>query len=237
MSIEKIRHRTRRYRTEIKRGEAQGAIVKAASALFADRGYFATSITDIAAAAHVARATVFAAVGNKPTVFRAALQAAIEGDEPGVTLADQQWLRAALEEADPRRILALHARNIRRVGERISDLYWAAQCAAESDQEVRPVFAAIEAGRRYVGRAVCAAVATRGGLRPELDDVTAADVLDAIVSPATWRALVRDAGWEPDRWEQWAAESSAALLLDPAMPTDPVREPRRAATSDRPVTV
>lgn len=206
----------RRYQTAIRRGEARGVILTAATALFADRGYLSTSIGDIAAAAQVARATVFAAVGTKPAVFRAVLEAAVEGDAPGVSLADQPWLREVAVEPDPQRILALHAHNTRRIGERISELYWAAECAAETDPDVRVVFTAIEKGRRFVGRVVCAAAAARGALRGDLDAVSAADVLDAVVSPATWRALVVGAGWSPDRWEAWAAESSAAVLLGSA---------------------
>jgi AcrR family transcriptional regulator len=217
MSTKRTERPTRRYRTAIRRGEARTAIVRAATELFAARGYFATSVKDIAVAARVAHATVFAAVGNKPAVFRAALEAAVEREEPGVPVTDLSWVRAAVSEPDPRRILELHAHNSRKVGERISDLYWAAQCAAESDADVRQVFATVEAGRRHVGRAVCAAVAVRGGLRHDLDEAAAADVLDAVVSPSTWRALVGDAGWEPDRWERWAAETSAAMLLGSAV--------------------
>lgn len=215
MSMQRTTPSTRRYRTEIRRGEARASILEAAARLFAERGYFSTSIDDIAATARVARATVFAAVGSKPAIFRTVLQTAVDGEEPGVALADQAWLRETATEPDPRRILERHAHNIRRIGERISALYWAAQCAAESDTDVRQVFTVIEAGRRFVGRTVCAAVAARGGLHGDLDEATAADVLDAVVSPATWRALVDDAGWGPDRWERWAAESSISVLLDP----------------------
>lgn len=207
---------TRRYRTAIRRGEARHAILAAATELFAQHGYLSTSIHDIAVAAQVARATVFAAVGSKPAVFRAVLDAAVEGDAPGVALADQAWLRDTTAEPDPHRILARHAHNVRRIGERISDLYWAAHSAAEIDTDVREVFTAIEAGRRFVGRTVCTSIAALGGLRRDLDAAAAADVLDAIVSPGTWRALVGNADWSPDRWERWAAEASAAVLLDPA---------------------
>lgn len=215
MSMARTEQRTRQYHTEIRRGEARSTILEAAAGLFAERGYLSTSIHDIAVTARVARATVFAAVGNKPAVFREVLQAAVDGDAPGVALADQAWLRDTTAETDPRRILARHAHNIRRVGERISGLYWAAYSAAEIDADVREAFTAIEEGRRFVGRTVCAAIAARGGLRPDLDAAAAADVLDAVVSPATWRALVDNADWSPDRWERWAAESSVAVLLEP----------------------
>lgn len=214
MSMARTQQATRQYHTAIRRGEARNTILDAAAELFAERGYLSTSIHDIAVAARVARATVFAAVGNKPTVFHAVLDAAVEGDAPGVPLADQAWLRDTTAETDPQRILARHAHNVRQVGERTSDLYWAAHSAAEIDADVREVFTAIEAGRRFVGRTVCTAIAERGGLRHELDAATAADVLDAVVSPGTWRALVDNANWSPDRWEHWAAESSAAMLLD-----------------------
>lgn len=203
----------RRRRSSIKRGEAAGAILDVASGLFADKGYAATSILDIAAAAGVARPTVFTAVGAKPVIFRAVLEAAVTGESPGVPVADLPWLRQTLLESDQERMLWVYARNIRLIGERISDLYWAAECGASSDEDVREVFHVVEGDRLAVGRYVAAALATIAPLRSTYDETSAADVLNTVVSPASWRALVRQAGWTPDRFEVWAGESVCRLLL------------------------
>ncbi len=204
---------TRPYRTAIRRGDAPEKILQAAAELFASNGYGATSIMDIAAAASVARPTVFAAVGTKPVIFRAVLEAAVAGDGPTAPALDLPWVRQVLDEPDARRMLHRHAHAIRLVGERISDLYWAAECAAETDPEVREVFRAIDDDRLAVGRAVAEVLARRARLRNGYDATGVAEVLNAVVSPAVWRALVRDSGWSPDRWEAWAGESTCRILL------------------------
>jgi hypothetical protein len=38
-------------------------------------------------------------------------------------------------------------------------------------------------------------------------------VLNTVVSPVMWRALVRDAGWTPDRREALAGEETCRMLL------------------------
>ncbi len=206
-------HQKRRRRSSIRRGEAAGAILDAASELFAKKGYAATSILDIAAAAGVARPTVFTAVGAKPVIFRAVLEVAVAGEAPGVPVAELPWLREVLLESDQERMLRMYAHNIRLIGERISDLYWAAECGAGSDEDVREVFRVVEGDRLAVGRYVAAALAALAPLRGPYDATSAADVLNTVVSPASWRALVRGAGWTPDRFEEWTGESVCRLLL------------------------
>ncbi|WP_430331531.1 TetR/AcrR family transcriptional regulator [Rhodococcus sp. ACT016] len=203
----------RRYRSQIQRGEAAPAIIAAATRLFAERGYPGTSIEDIARAAAVARPTVFTAVGAKPVIFRAVLEAAVAGPDPVIPVLDQEWTREMGEEPDPRRMLALLAHRVRVIGERISELYWAAEVAAQYDPAVRDVWDSIESGRLGIGDLLGAALAGRGSLRPEYDAREAAAVITTIASPASWRALVRDRGWTPDRFESWARESLCLLLL------------------------
>ena len=57
---------------ENRKAETQARILEAALALFAERGFDATSITAIAARAHVSRATVFWHFGDKATLFQEA---------------------------------------------------------------------------------------------------------------------------------------------------------------------
>lgn len=199
--------------TRIGRGAARPAILEAAAELFATRGYAATSILDIARAAGVGRPTVFTAVGTKPELFLAVLEAAITADHPGVPILEQQWLRDLLKEPDPRQMLAANAHGVRLIGERVSDLYWAAECASQYDVIVKTVFDSVEADRRQVGRWLAAELVSRGALQVGYDESSAADVINTLMSPASWRALVSDAGWSPDRWEHWIASACCVLLL------------------------
>lgn len=206
-------HKKRRKLRPIVRGEAAGAILTAASKLFAKKGYAATTILDIAAASGVARPTVFTAVGTKPVIFRAVLEAAVAGETPGIPVAELPWLRQMLLEPSQARMLRMHTHNIRLIGERISDLYWAAECGAESNDDVREIFRMVEDDRLMVGRLIAEALAAIEPLRSPYDATSAADVLNTVISPASWRALVRDAGWTPDRFEVWATDSACRILL------------------------
>ena len=56
----------------------------AASQLFVERGYAATTMSAVAEAAGVALDTVYAAVGPKPVLFRLLVETAISGTEEPV---------------------------------------------------------------------------------------------------------------------------------------------------------
>src|SRR5438067_12428497 len=85
------------------------AVIRAASRLFVEKGYAATSIEDIAAAAGVSRATVFTSVGGKAKLLKTALDVAIVGDDEPVPLPDRPRSKAIRAEPDPRKYLALYA--------------------------------------------------------------------------------------------------------------------------------
>src|SRR5260370_27684449 len=86
------------------------AIAAAAGRLFAERGYAATSIEEIAAAAAVSRATVFSSVGGKPELLTAAYRLAVRGPANANTpLGQQARSRRISAEADAHNLLAGHA--------------------------------------------------------------------------------------------------------------------------------
>ena len=63
--------------------ETRRAITGAARELFLERGYIATTIAAIAAAAGVSHQTVYATLGPKPAVLRHLIETALSGvDEP-----------------------------------------------------------------------------------------------------------------------------------------------------------
>ncbi|MEO6579374.1 MAG: TetR/AcrR family transcriptional regulator, partial [Candidatus Limnocylindria bacterium] len=56
-------------------------------------------------------------------------------------------------------------------------------------------------------------VAGLEGLGAGLDPAEAADVLYAIASPETYRLLVEDRAWTPERYEAWSADAIERLLF------------------------
>ena len=102
----------RPYQSTLRGAQAQStreAVIAAAARLFAEKGYAATSIEDIAAAAGVSRATVFTSVGGKAKLLKTALDVAIVGDDEPIALPDRPRSKAIRAEPDPRKYLALYA--------------------------------------------------------------------------------------------------------------------------------
>jgi AcrR family transcriptional regulator len=200
----------RSYRSTIRRGDAPQAILTAAAALFRTKGYLATSIDDIAAEAGVARPTVFAAVGPKPTMLKLVVDHATTGDDAPIPVAERAWSREALDAEDPATSLRLHARNSRRICERVADLLWAVESAASVDPDAAALWAALQQQRRTSMRTFVQSLARKTELRE--DDRTITETMWAMI-PALYLRLVRDAGWPPDRFETWLGDTFIQLWL------------------------
>ncbi|HEU4946503.1 MAG TPA: helix-turn-helix domain-containing protein [Kribbella sp.] len=203
----------RTYTTSIRRGDAKQAILAAAGRLFAERGYLATSIEDIAREAGVARPTVFASAGTKHAILKEAVDVALAGDDEPVPVRDRPWFKEMIEEPEPRRMLELHARNIRVMGERAADIYCAVEAAAGADTEVAALWETMQqqrlAGSRMVTTSLAGKTAMRGGYTAE----AAADLLWSFGSPMVYRKLVRERGWSSQRFESWFADALCRMLL------------------------
>ena len=138
----------RPYRTSIRRGDAPALICEAAHRLFSSKGYLATSITDIAAEAGVARPTVFSAVGPKATILRLVVDRALAGDDAPVPIAQRPWWREAIEERDPVRSIELAARNMCLINQRSAAVLRALETAASVDAEASEVWDRFQRQRR-----------------------------------------------------------------------------------------
>jgi len=97
----------RAYQSKLRGAHAQStreAVIAAAGRLFAERGYAATSIEDIAEAAGVSRATVFTSVGGKPILLKTALDVAIVGDDEPVPLPERPRSKAMPRRTGPAKV-------------------------------------------------------------------------------------------------------------------------------------
>jgi len=200
----------RSYRSTIRRGDAPRAILTAAATLFRTKGYLATSIDDIAAEAGVARPTVFAAVGSKPTILKLVVDHATTGDDAPIPVAERAWSREALDADDPATSLRLHARNSRRICERVADLLWAVESAAAVDPDAAALWADLQQQRRTSMRTFVQSLARKTELPNDVRTIT--ETMWAMI-PALYLRLVRDAGWPPDRFETWLGDTFIQLWL------------------------
>jgi AcrR family transcriptional regulator len=206
----------RRYNAPRRREAAQAtrrAIVAAAVSLFVERGYAATTMAAIAAAAGVSHETVYATFGPKPALFRHLVELALSGTEEPVPALEREIVAQVRAERDPARIIEMFAHTVRLLHQRLAPLFEVLSNGAQTDAELQ-AFAG-ELSERRVGhmRAFAADLAAAGGLREGISIELAGDVIWAMNSPQFYLLYVRDRGWTPEFFERWLADTWKRLLL------------------------
>ncbi|MCZ8381060.1 TetR family transcriptional regulator [Mycobacterium sp. CPCC 205372] len=207
----------RGYRSEVRAAQARDtrrAVIAAAERLFVERGYGATPVDAVAAAAGVSRKTVFTAVGGKLDLLRTAIEWAVAGDDLPVAVADRAGLRDVLNQADPVALLRGCARASAQINGRVAALSLVLDGAAGVDQEARALVDEGRAHRLQEARTIVERLRTLGALTGRLEPDEAVDVVWLAIDPALFDRLVRLRGWAPDRFESWLADSLVAALLD-----------------------
>ncbi len=182
--------------------------------LFLARGYRATTIAAIAAGAGVHADTVYALVGRKPLVLRELIEEALSGTDRAVAGEDRDYVAAMRSEPDPARKLAIYARAVRRIQQRLAPLFVALRDASTTEPEAEAVWREISDRRAANMRRLVLDLRGAGGLRPGLSVDQAADTIWAMNSSELYVLLTVDRGWPPIRFERWLADSWCRLLLD-----------------------
>jgi AcrR family transcriptional regulator len=206
----------RPYDSPLRRGQAaatRAAIIAAATRLFVERGYGATSIDDIAREAGVSRATVFTAVGPKRTLLKTAYDVALVGDDEPVPMPQRPWAQGVRRATTVPDMLEAYADLIVLVGGRIGAIAEAIRGAAASEPEAREVFQKIEEERLTGARNIVAMAVERGGIRAGLDHAVAADIIWVLNDPGLYVRLVVRRGWTTADFRDWLAEALRSQLL------------------------
>jgi len=207
----------RSYDSQLRREGAEAtrlAIVAAAGRLFAERGYAATSIEDIAEAAAVGRATVFSSVGGKSELLKEAYRLAVRGPANANTpLGRQARSRRISAEADAHKLLAGYAGMMVEVGRRLAPLYEAVRAAAHADPEARELWHVITEERRTAATGLVRRLAERDALLDGLDRQSASDILWVLNDPGLYRLLVMERRWTERRFRTWLTGAMQTQLL------------------------
>jgi AcrR family transcriptional regulator len=179
-------------------------ILTAATRLFAERGWAATTLAAVAREAGTAVETVYAGFGSKSGLLTAAIDVALVGDDEPVPLARRPELLQLGVGADEERMTAaahliadIHARSVR--------LLRALREAAASDTGSAARWRRYEEDRRTeVARGLELVL----GRHPSEHLV---DAVWALAGPEVFVQLVIDRGWSAGDYEQWLAEAVTAL--------------------------
>ena len=189
------------------------SVLEAARGLFVERGYVRTTIEAIARRAGTSAETVYATFRTKPMILSELMDVSIAGDDEPVPILDRAWVESMRNENDPRRRVRILARNGRLILERRTPIDEVLRGAAAADPAMADLWRRTR-DQRLAGQAALVRILAAGGaLRPGVTRAAAADVLFAVGSPETYRALVVERGWSADRFERWYAETIERLLL------------------------
>ncbi|NEW27708.1 TetR/AcrR family transcriptional regulator [Nocardia cyriacigeorgica] len=202
-----------------KRAEAaaatRSAIRQAATELFVERGYVATTMREVARRAEIGERTLYDAFPTKLALFRHALDVATVGDEEPVAVAERPEVQTALAESDPIAAVGMIVDYTAGLLERAGDLIMVGVDAASADPELKSGADAGAAATRAFWAAFVRSLAEHGSLRPDIDPDTAADSLFALASPHVFRLLRRESGWPATKYRNWLASAVTAHLLTP----------------------
>ena len=182
-------------------------LLDAAGRLFTARGYAATTIDEIAAAAGVSRETVFKAVGPKRRVLQ--LWAEREAAGPAaVPLQEQEWMRALAGSTGVRRKVEIAVATAVGVQRRAGRALAVLRAAAHADPALAALWTTTREQRRVDVRAALALI------DPDLGEEAVA-VVHALTGPDLYDQLVGDSGWTVERFERWLVEAVLRTALDP----------------------
>jgi AcrR family transcriptional regulator len=206
----------RRYDSTLRRQQAvqtRARILDAAERLFANRGYGATTMEQIASEAEVATDTVYAAFRNKPGLLHALIDVRIGGDDAPVALIDRPGPQAVQVERSQKRQIAGIAAGVAEVLERSRPVDDIMRGAVAVDPEIAALRARIQGARYDNMRRFASWVAANGPLRGGMDQDEAAAILWTLASPEVHRLLISERGWSTERYGAWLAGTLTRVLL------------------------
>ncbi len=188
------------------------AILAAAHDLFAEGGYTTTSVQAVADRAGVSLDTVYATVGRKPQLLLAVHDMALaEGPAP-VPAEQRGYVRAVQEAPTAEAKLRTYAAAMGRLLPRTVPIMRALREAGASEPECAAQHDAISERRAANMRLLVADLRATGGLREELTDDDAADLVWSLNSPE-WFGLVTSRGRTPEEYADLLADVLVHTLL------------------------
>jgi AcrR family transcriptional regulator len=192
-------------RREQRAAETRAVILEAATTLFADRGWAATGMRDIAAQAGVAVQTVYSSFASKSDVLLAAIDVGVVGDTRPVPLSDRREF-AALAVGSVAERVAVAARMLTGINRRTSGLRRALSEGAGDDP-------ALEAKRQQLQSRRRANI--RQGVELVTGSPVAEDVVDAVwvvTDVDAFDLVTRVGGRSVEDYERWLAATIHRLL-------------------------
>ena len=184
--------------------ETRSAILAAAAALFAERGWSRTTLAAVAAQAETAIETIYAGFGSKVGLLEEAIDVTVVGDEQDIPLA-QRPAYASLGTGPRQQRISAAARLITDT-QRAAPLMRALRQAAADEPALAERWSSYETARRAE---VASALALVGGTPPS---GTLTDTIWALASTEVYDKLTHELSWTDRHYQQWLADTLETLL-------------------------
>lgn len=201
----------REYRSSLREERAEQTrmrIRKSARELFGQRGFTTTTIADIAEAAGVSPATVYATYESKAGIVSAMLEELEESAGIGPRL------EAVFSESDPRRQLRLFVSAHCGLYEGSTDILRSSTQAVENP-EVAVLAERGDTRRRGAIDELVRQWHERGALRTGLTPRDAAERMWLLTTVESFLAAVDRLGWSAERYQSWLASLLGTEILGP----------------------
>ena len=191
-------------------------ILAAATELFLEGGYLATTLEAVARRAQVGARTVYLRFGTKAALFKRVIDVAIVGDTEPVDVLGRDWMQAAMTAPTAAERIAASAAASRQIMQRTGALFAVAQQAAA----VEPLIAGFWQQGREQTRHTFAVFWTRmaedGLLAPGADLTWLTDTTSVLAAAETYLLITRTTGWDLDAYERWLVRTFSQLIASPA---------------------
>jgi AcrR family transcriptional regulator len=200
----------RRYESGARQASAKATrarIQKVAKLLFTRRGIDGVTVAEIAAKAQVATPTVYAAFKSKEGILRALMESAMFSDRFDIARRRLEGVTDSVE------MVALTAGISRSVYEGENRDLGLLRGASSFSPALRMIEEQFETMRLDMQRARIELLFQQGKARPGLTLDEARRIMWMYTSRDIYRMLVSEAGWTPDRYEQWLRETLLAALV------------------------
>jgi AcrR family transcriptional regulator len=212
----------RRYVSDLRQANAEATrlrIAEAARALMLERGYAATTMTEVAQSAGVAVQTLYSSCpGGKPALAKLVYDVTLAGDAQPIAQRARPEVQAIILEPGPVRKLGLYAEMATGILQRIQPVHAvlrAAAAATPGDTGLHELLDGIERQRRAGGLGLAAHLAALGFLRDGLSAELAADEIYALTSTELFERLTGTCRWSVPGYQEWLVRTLAATLLRP----------------------
>ncbi|HET7735583.1 MAG TPA: helix-turn-helix domain-containing protein [Nocardioidaceae bacterium] len=206
----------RTYRSEARQAaaaETRIRVLDAAAELFVTRGYEGTTLKEVAERAGVGARTVYDKFGDKLELYKQTVKYRTRGDDEPIPHPERPASRAVYEATDPHEILRLHVEYGANLMERAAELIMVSATAAAIERELAENFGRAVSSVHAIHLKTAKHLQALGHLKPDMDPVTAADIMHALSTPQTFIVLRRHRRWSLARYKSWATETFEQQLL------------------------